>query len=218
MTGEPGTDYPEIGSEVHIWLEDREVATRSWVVARDGDVLVLHPSVSDVPSVSNDVEQPRVTVGDGVEVFWQRPEDQRAAPAEVEAVEEGPPVRWRLRRTGPAEVTQRRRAVRGRIVAPVELDVDGVTVRGETSDISEYGARVTAEGAGPLPETGMAVGLRIELDSGVLAARVEVIRMDVRGVHWLLSLRFLDLDEKEQDRVRRRVFQALREERARNNQ
>jgi c-di-GMP-binding flagellar brake protein YcgR len=31
----------------------------------------------------------------------------------------------------------------------------------------------------------------------------------------MLSLRFPDLPEKEQDRLRRRVFQAMREERAR---
>jgi c-di-GMP-binding flagellar brake protein YcgR len=42
-----------------------------------------------------------------------------------------------------------------------------------------------------------------------------VVRLQARGASWLLSLRFLNMQERDQDRVRRRVFQALREERAR---
>ena len=43
----------------------------------------------------------------------------------------------------------------------------------------------------------------------------EVIRAVARGARWSLSIRFVGLDEKHEDRIRRRVFQALREERAR---
>jgi c-di-GMP-binding flagellar brake protein YcgR len=39
--------------------------------------------------------------------------------------------------------------------------------------------------------------------------------MVARGARWMLSLSFLRIEEKDQDRIRRRVFQALREERAR---
>jgi c-di-GMP-binding flagellar brake protein YcgR len=42
-----------------------------------------------------------------------------------------------------------------------------------------------------------------------------VIRQQSRGARWLMSLRFLNLEERDGDRLRRRVFQALREERAR---
>jgi c-di-GMP-binding flagellar brake protein YcgR len=42
-----------------------------------------------------------------------------------------------------------------------------------------------------------------------------VVRTQARGAQWIMSIRFLDIQEKDQDRVRRRVFQALREERAR---
>jgi c-di-GMP-binding flagellar brake protein YcgR len=35
-----------------------------------------------------------------------------------------------------------------------------------------------------------------------------------RGARWVISIRFTNMQEKDQDRLRRRVFQALREERA----
>ena len=44
--------------------------------------------------------------------------------------------------------------------------------------------------------------------------RGEVLRQSVSGSRWLVSLRFPDLSENDEDVVRRRVFQALRDERA----
>ena len=41
-----------------------------------------------------------------------------------------------------------------------------------------------------------------------------MVRTQARGARWVMSIRFTDIQEKDQDRVRRRVFQALREERA----
>ena len=45
--------------------------------------------------------------------------------------------------------------------------------------------------------------------------KAEVVRTQARGARWVMSIRFTNIQEKDQDRVRRRVFQALREERAR---
>ena len=56
-----------------------------------------------------------------------------------------------------------------------------------------------------------------QLEDGPVGARAEVVRQQTVNARWALSLRFLDLPEKEQDRVRRRVFQAMREERARHS-
>ena len=55
----------------------------------------------------------------------------------------------------------------------------------------------------------------MHLEDGDVTSRAEVVWHQTRGTRWWVSLRFLDLPEKEQDRVRRRVFQAMREERAR---
>lgn len=57
----------------------------------------------------------------------------------------------------------------------------------------------------------------MHLGDGAVSARAEVVWHQARGARWWISLRFLDLPEKEQDRVRRRVFQAMREERARHS-
>jgi hypothetical protein len=211
MTSEPGIDRPEVDSEAQISLTGRGITVSSRVEAVDGDAIVVRPSVSDY------VDQTVAAVGNAVELLWQRPEDQRAVPAEVTAVEPGVVLRWRLRVTGPAEVTQRRKAVRGRIVVPVEVGVGSMELRGDSVDISEDGARVAVDGMGLLPDAGEVVDLRMELEGGDLATRAEVIRSAARGARWVLSLRFLDIKEKDQDRVRRRVFQALREERARLN-
>ena len=206
---EPGIDHPEVDGEAQVSLPGRGITVSSRVESLDGDVLALRPSVSEF------VDQSVVGQGTLVEVQWQRPEDQRSAPAEVVAVEQGAVLRWRLRITGPAEVTQRRKAVRGRASVPVEIGLGNLELKGETSDLSEDGVRIAMDGFGVLPEAGTTVDLRIEIEGGDVVTKGEVIRVASRGARWSLSIRFLDIKEKDQDRIRRRVFQALREERAR---
>jgi hypothetical protein len=206
---EPGIDSPEVDAEAQVSLPGRGITVSSRVESVDGDLLALRPSVSGF------VDQAVVTQGTLVEVQWQRPEDQRAAPGEVVAVESGAVLRWRVRITGAAEVTQRRKAVRGRVVVPVEVGMGNLELKGQSSDLSEDGIRISMDGFGIQPEPGDTVDLRVELEGGVLALKSEVIRVAARGARWTLSTRFVGIEEKDQDRIRRRVFQALREERAR---
>ena len=206
---EPGIDHPVVDGEAHVSLPGQGITVSSRVEALDGDFLVLRPSVGEF------VEQAVVGAGSPVEVQWQRPEDMRSAPAEVLAVEQGAVLRWRLRLTGPAEVTQRRNAVRGRVAVPVEIGLGNAEFKAETADLSEAGMRVNLDGFGLLPDTGSTLDLRIEVDGVTVVTRGEVIRAVARGARWSLSIRFLGLEEKHEDRIRRRVFQALREERAR---
>jgi hypothetical protein len=206
---EPGIDHPEVDAEAQVSLPGRGITISSRVESVDDDVVSVRPSAGDF------VDQSVVTQGALVELQWQRPEDQRAAPAEVVAVESGAVLRWRVRITGPAEVTQRRKAVRGRVVVPVEVGLGNLEIKGESSDLSEDGARISMDGFGIQPEPGDSVDLRIDLEGGVVVVKGEVIRVASRGARWFLSTRFLNIEEKDQDRIRRRVFQALREERAR---
>jgi hypothetical protein len=206
---EPGIDHPVVDGEAQVSLPGRGITVSSRVESVDGDVLSLRPSVGEF------VEQAVVGQGSLVEIQWQRPEDQRAAPAEVIAVESGAVLRWRVRMTGPAEVTQRRKAVRGRVIVPVEVGMGNMELKGESSDLSEDGAKISMDGFGIQPEAGDSVDLRIDLEDGVVVTKAEVIRVSARGARWFLSTRYLDIQEKDQDRIRRRVFQALREERAR---
>ncbi|MGY1836705.1 PilZ domain-containing protein [Blastococcus sp. SYSU DS0510] len=209
MSSVPGADHPTEQTEAEVRLSGTDVA----VSAR---VEVVHEGVISVrPSASEFVEGSVVEPGDAVEVHWRSENGHRMLPAEVLDVQAGAAVRWRLSATGPAEHSQRRAAVRGRVVVPVEADLGGVELTGETMDVSEAGLRVQFEGFGMLPDVGTTMALTIRFEDGPLAARGEVIRVHARGARWVLSIRFLDVQEREQDRVRRRVFQALREERAR---
>jgi hypothetical protein len=211
MTSVPGVDYPEEQREADVMLTGRgiSVSTRVEFVYSDGAVIVVRPSVSDYHG------HVVVAVGDDVEAYWRGPEGQRMVPARVVAVEHGAVVRWRLDITGEAEESQRRKAVRARVALPVEVGYSNVEMTGETIDISENGSRVAVDGFGVNPEPGSTLDVVVKLGDGDLKAEAEVVRFQSRGARWVMSLRFVDLDERNGDRLRRRVFQALREERAR---
>ena len=208
MTSVPGVDHPVEQTEAEVTLTGRGISVTARVeVVHDG-VISLRPSVGEF------VEQVVVQVGDAVEVFWSGEDSQRGLPAEVVEVEQGALVRWRLRITGPAEESQRRKAVRGRVQVPVEVEYGAVDLKGTTVDLSEAGLRAEFDGFGAPPESGAGLQLTLSLEDGVIRTKAEVVRTQARGARWVMSIRFLNIQEKDQDRVRRRVFQALREERA----
>jgi PilZ domain len=208
MTSVPGVDHPEEQTEAEVSLTGRGISVTSRVEMVQGDTINVRPSVGEY------FDQVVVKVGDAVELFWKHDEGQRALPAEVAAVEQGAVIRWRLTATGPAEHSQRRGAVRGRVVVPVEAGYGSVDLKGETVDLSEAGLRGEFQGFGAPPEAGSKVDLRIELEDDVVTCKAEVVRNQARGASWLMSIRFLTIQERDQDRIRKRVFQALREERA----
>ena len=209
MTSVPGVDHPEEQTEVEVTLAGRGISVSARVEVVGIDALSVRPSVGEF------VDQVVVKPGDAVEVYWKGPDNQRSFPAEVTDVDQGAVIRWRLRITGPAEDSQRRKAVRGRVNVPVEVEYASVELKGATIDISEAGLRAEFEGFGAPPEAGAGLRLNLALEDGPLRTKAEVVRTQARGARWVISIRFLDIQEKDQDRVRRRVFQALREERAR---
>lgn len=209
MTSVPGVDVPEEQSEADVTLTGRGISANCRVEFVNDDIIVVRPSVSDY------LDRVVVAVGNEVELFWRGPEDQRMVPATVLEVENGAVVRWRLRVTGPSESSQRRRAVRARVVVPVEAGYQSFEMTGKSIDLSEAGMRVTVDGFGVPPEAGSIVDLAIKLEDGDVKTKSEVVRFQARGAQWQMSLRFLDLEERDGDKLRRRVFQALREERAR---
>lgn len=208
MTSVPGVDQPEEQTEAEITLSGRGVSVSSRVEVVQNEFISVRPSVGEF------VEQVVVEVGDVVEIVWKTEDSQRAMPAEITEVETGAVVRWRMRTTGPADTSQRRKAVRGRITVPVEAEHGSIQLKGTSIDVSEAGIRADFEGLGAPPEAGTTLLLVIHLDDGDLRTRAEVVRTRARGARWVMSIRFIDIQEKLQDRVRRRVFQALREERA----
>jgi hypothetical protein len=177
-----------------------EVSTETAIVVRpEGDGTAWKKSVKD---------------GDPVALYWVGAEEERTRPARIIEVEPGDDVRWHLVPTGPAERSQRRKAVRARAAVPVYLPwADGQLV-GETVDLSEAGVRVLVDGWGLPPEPGSRLEVNLTLGDNVLNLRGEIVRQTTQGARWLLSLSFRDVSERNGDLLRRRVFQALREERA----
>ncbi|MGY1662584.1 flagellar brake protein [Geodermatophilus sp. SYSU D00705] len=205
----PGVDHPMQDCEAEISTATRSLSVSARVESTGPAAVVVRPSAGDF------VEQTVVRVGEPVSVFWMGPEGGRSLMAEVTTVERGAVPRWHLAVTSPAEETQRRTAVRARVSLPVVAAVNGVDLDGETLDFSEAGCRAVVEAYGNEPLPGARMGMTLELEGGALVTVAEVVRQHTRNSRWHLSLRFVDLPEKEQDRLRRRVFQALREERAR---
>ncbi len=209
MTSVPGVDHPEEQGEADVTLAARGISVSSRVEFVGDGVITVRPSAGEF------VEQSVVVPGDSVEVYWKAAETRRALPAQVLEVESGAVVRWRLRVTGPAEESQRRTAVRGRVTVPVTAGHGSVDLTGESMDLSENGIRAQFEGFGAVPESGASLDLVVTLEDGEVRTKAEVVRAQARGARWIMSIRFVGIQEKDQDRVRRRVFQALREERAR---
>ena len=206
---DPGDDHPVVDGATDVTSVLRGLSVNARVETAGADAIVVRPSVGDF--VGQDV----VAVGEEVEVFWQRAAGGRALRAVVTRVEYGAVPRWYLSVTSPAVDRQRRIAVRCRVGLPVTVTLNGVDLAGESRDLSEAGLRVVAEGYGTAPDAGTVLGVTVRLEDGVAWYRSEVVRVQTRGPDWLLSLRFVDPAERDQDRLRRRVFQALREERAR---
>ncbi|HLM05358.1 MAG TPA: PilZ domain-containing protein [Blastococcus sp.] len=204
----PGVDHPEEQTEAEITLSGRGISVTARVEVVQNDFVSVRPSVGEF------VDQVVVQVGDAVEIFWKTEDAQRAMPAEVTDVEQGAVIRWRMRATGPAEASQRRKAVRGRVKVPVVAEYGSIELRGNTVDLSEAGLRAEFAGLGAPPEAGAKLDLDFQLEDGGIRTRAEVVRTQARGAEWVMSIRFVNIQEKDQDRVRRRVFQALREERA----
>ncbi|MGY1591996.1 flagellar brake protein [Geodermatophilus sp. SYSU D00708] len=203
-----GAVRPEVDAEAEVTVAGHRVSVSTRVEASGDTTLLVRPSSSEF------VDQQVVRVGDSVRVFWRDGVSGWSVPADVDTVARGAVPRWHLTVTGPAEQTQRREAVRARVTLPVVLTVNGVDLEGQCLDLSEAGSRCVAEAYGNPPLPGATLGVTLDLGDGALATRAEVARQQTRGARWQLSLRFLDLPEREQDRLRRRVFQALREERA----
>jgi hypothetical protein len=207
---DPGVDHPVADSAADVTSVRRGLSVNGRVEAASLHAVVVRPSVGDF--VGQDV----VAVGEEVEVFWQGPSNGRALLATVSHVEYGATPRWHLAVTGPAEDRQRRLAVRCGLTLPVTITLRGSDLAGHTQDISEAGIRVLIEGFGTQPDPGTVLGVDLVLEDGPVRSLAEIVRVHQnRGQDWLMSLRLVDPEERDQDRLRRRVFRALREERAR---
>ncbi len=206
-----GAARPEVDDEAEVTPRDHRYPVSTRVEHVTSGAIVVRPSVGEF------ADQEVVRVGDSVQVVWRDSSSVWALPAQVATVERGAAPRWQLTVSGPAEPIQRREAVRARLAVPVTAVLHSVDLEGGVLDLSEGGIRAVLEGFGHPPLPGTVVPLTVHLEDGDVTSRAEVVWHQTRGTRWWVSLRFLDLPEREQDRVRRRVFQAMREERARSS-
>jgi c-di-GMP-binding flagellar brake protein YcgR len=212
---------PQRDADIEFTLVTRGITIPSQVEQSDESGLVLRPHLSAL------LHKIAVRPGEAVEVYWQGAEDEQTMPARISEVDDAA-ERLHLTQTGPARRSQRRRAVRAVIELPVLVKVAGVPLFGRTVDLSEAGLRAVVDGWGLPPEPGTSAEVDLTLDDAApsvdLAAAVDAAILSLAGVivrqrtvraRWELSMQFHGLPQQAEDRLRRRVFRALREERAR---
>lgn len=234
MHGQPGVDFPETKAVVDLicgmdagvsWVED----------VTDDEIIITAPK-------DRQQRQIHVDPGERLDLVWTGPEELRALPAEVVAVETSGEPCWRLRATGPAGRGQRRAAVRATMQLRVRITKGTGHLDGVTVDVSEGGSRCILDAA-PEPVTGekdaatgpsdeasaaapaqpveLTVGDVIEVavsgsDGESIEAKAEVIRRHSRqDAKSEVSIRFIGLSEYQEDSIRRWVFAQLRDMRQR---
>jgi c-di-GMP-binding flagellar brake protein YcgR len=204
-------DRPEERSEADVTLITRGITVTARVDVSQESTIVVCPAGEGTEWKTT------VKPGDPVEIYWVGGQEERTLKAKIISVEveEDDDPRWRLAVAGPAERSQRRKAVRGRVELPIVFPWGGATLRGKTVDISEAGARALVDGWGLPPDAGAGLDLTLTLEDAVLDLQGEVVWHADRGPQWLMAMKFVDVPEKAADVLRRRVFQALRDERAR---
>jgi len=205
---EQDVDRPLESSQADVTLVTRGITVTACVDVSTDAVLVVRPGGEGV------AWKTAVSLGEAVEVFWIGSQEERTLPAKIVEVEDAEEPRWHLAVTGPAERSQRRKAVRARLEVPVVLPWADFQMSGNTVDLSEAGMRALVDGWGLPPEAGTRLAVTITLENTFVDLHGEIVWVTTRGAQWLLAMRFDDVSERDADLLRRRVFRALREERA----
>jgi hypothetical protein len=208
---ETEADRPAVSTQADVTLVARGITVTASVDRSDEAGIIVRPV--SMGQKWDDVIKP----GDPVEIYWVGDLEERKLPARVASVDHSAEARWLLSPTGPAERSQRRKAVRGKVEVPVAMPWAGGALKGATIDLSEGGMRALVDGWGLPPDPRAPLDVSISLGEDLtLTVRGEVVWTSVRGTQqWVLAVRFTGLAERDEDLLRRRVFQALREERAR---
>lgn len=210
MTGVEDDGRPALHDLVDVLLDSATepvVATVSQVAAE-----VVH---IDAP-VDHSGRRVLPMPSEGGLMVWRGAREMQQAPITVLETEGPPLAAWRVRLTGLGVRCQRRAFVRADVNLPVVLhhgkDLHEITAL----DLSEGGMRGRARELPPLT-TGEPVTLEFTVDgSGVaLPARLVRIRREAVGQSVDLGLAFTGMDIRQADRMRRFVFDQLREHRAR---
>jgi PilZ domain len=205
-------DRPEESASADVTLISRGITVTAHVEMSDVSLVVVRPT-GDVTAWENADLQP----GDAVELYWIGGQEERTLAGTISKIERDADPRWHLAVSGQAERSQRRRAVRARVSVPVIIPWAGSQMNGYTVDLSEGGMRALMDGWGIPLDPGTPSQVSLTFDDALVHLHGEIVWTSIRGAQWLLAMRFVDVPEKAADTLRRRVFQALRDERAATN-
>lgn len=202
-------DRPRISTSADVTLVSRGVTVTACVIDAGPERVVVGPAAEGSLWLAD-----AVSPDDPAELYWIGGQDEWTLAGTVVEVEEGETPRWHIAVSGPAERSQRRKAVRARVELPVLMPWAGAVMTGTTVDLSESGMRALMDGWGVPPEPSAPMTATITLDDSTVEVHGEIVWTAVRGPRWLMAMKFLQVPEHIGDVLRRRVFQALRDERA----
>ena len=205
-------DRPDASTQADVTLVSRGITVTASVTRSD------EFGIGITPVGGGRAWHETISPGDRVEVYWVSGYEERTLPAVVRSVDAGVETAWHLQATGPAERSQRRKAVRAGVAVPLVVPHAGGLLRGTTLDLSESGLKCLVDGWGLPPETGTPVTVTLSLDEDdiTLDLQGDVAWGSDRGTgQWVIAVQFTQVSERQGDILRRRVFRALREERAR---
>jgi hypothetical protein len=202
-------DRPEESASADVTVISRGITVTAEVEVSDTYLVVVRPTGGGPGWDSADIQ-----LGDAIELYWVGGQEERTLTGTLAQLEGGADARWHLKVSGQAERSQRRKAVRGRVALPVIIPWAGGQMNGHTVDVSESGMRALMDGWGIPPDPGTPSQVSLELEDALVHLTGEIVWTSIRGAQWLLAMKFTDVPEQAADRLRRRVFQALRDERA----
>lgn len=202
-------DRPRVSTAADVTLVSRGLTVTARVDSSDADRVVVGPADDGTAWFGG-----AVAAGDPAELYWIGGQEEWTLGGTVAEVEGGDMPRWHIAVAGPAERSQRRKAVRGRVELPVLIPWAGAVMTGTTVDLSESGMRALMDGWGVPPEPSTTAQATITLDSTTVDLHGEIVWTSTRGPRWLMAMKFVRVPEHVGDALRRRVFQALRDERA----
>ena len=202
-------DRPRMSTSADVTLVSRGVTVTACVVLATAEVVVVGPSAGGAEWLAGSV-----AAGDPAELYWIGGQEEWTLAGTVVEVEDGESPSWHIAVTGPAERSQRRKAVRGRVQIPVLIPWAGALMTGTTVDLSEGGMRALMDGWGVPPEPSTPATATLTLDEITVELHGEIVWTSTRGPRWLMAMKFVHVPEHIGDVLRRRVFQALRDERA----
>ncbi len=202
-------DRPRVSTAADVTLVSRGVTVTARVDSSDADRVVVGPADDGIAWFGS-----AVAAGDPAELYWIGGQEEWTLAGTVAEVEGGDMPRWHIAVAGPAERSQRRKAVRARVELPVLIPWAGAVMTGTTVDLSESGMRALVDGWGVPPEPSTSAQTTITLDDTTVELHGEIVWTSTRGPRWLMAMKFVRVPEHVGDALRRRVFQALRDERA----